>query len=304
MGTINSIDVRIAIFFKRLFNYYIRKRTYVPEPTPPPSQNEIWESLFLNYKSYNHCIYDEITIKLFKESELCKCIYFGFELNEIEFVKKYLKSGDTFIDVGANIGFYTLIASKLVENTGKVIAFEPTPQVFERLQENIFLNNFSNVETYNIGLSNRRSVLPLNISNNGHDAWNSFAKLENIESSEVIEVSVEKLDAFINRTNIRKIDLVKIDVEGWEKYVLEGSENLLKNKDAPVFMIEFTETNAFSAGYYLGEIYDLMKNYGFEWYSYNSSLNSLIPEKKKLHYPYENLIAIKNIYECLNRISS
>jgi FkbM family methyltransferase len=303
MGTVNSIDVKIAVFFKRCFNYYIKKRTYSPPQPPPPSQDETWESLFIDSERKLYSLDNEIKIILYKDSKYCKLIYFGFEETEIEFLKKYLKKGDTFIDIGANIGLYSLYASKIVDNKGKVIAFEPTPSTFKRLMQNIQLNNVTNVEANNIGLSNQKSTLKLHISNDGYDAWNSFTVLNDIVISDEIDAYVDTLDSYFASNNIKNVRLVKVDVEGWEKYVLEGATNLLKREDAPVFLIEFTETNAFAAGYYIGEIFDFMKNYGYDWYSFNSEQNLFINEKKKMHYPYENLIAIKNLNECLKRIS-
>ena len=303
MGTINSLDIRIATFCKRCINYYIKKRTYIPPSPTPPNQDEIWESLFNDAQQFVYLIDNGTKIILNKDSIYCKLIYFGFEESEIKFLRKFLKKGDTFIDIGANIGLYSIYASKIVNNNGKVIAFEPTPTTFERLRQNILLNNLTNIEANNMGLSNKKSVLKLHISTDGHDAWNSFADLDNIVISEEINVNVDTLDSYINKKMIQNIKLIKLDVEGWEKYVIEGAANLLKRKDAPVFMVEFTEANAFASGYYLGEIYDFMKNHGYSWYSYNSELNSLILEKKKLHYPYENLIAIKNYCECYKRIS-
>lgn len=301
MGTINSIDVRIVDFFKRALNYYIKKRTYTK---PPPTQDEIWQTKFQNNDSFIHQLDNDLYIVLYNDSILCKLIYFGFEETELSFLKKYLRKGDTFFDIGANIGLYSLYASEIIGETGVTYAFEPTPTTFIRLVENINLNNYKNIKAINIGFSNKKMLADFNISNDGYDAWNSFAKLNQLQNSSTIKVNVETLDSFIIEQNISKIDLVKLDVEGWEKFVLEGGSKLLSSKKPPVFLIEFTEEHAFAAGYYCGELYDCMCSFGFEWYSYNSSTNTLIKEKKKLHYPWENLIAIKNYENCRNRINS
>ena len=267
MGTLKSFDVKVAMFLKHCSNYYIRRRTYIPAPPPPPTPEEKWESLFGDSDSLIYKLDDEISIYLFKNSILCKLIYFGFELNEIGFIKKYLKNGDTFFDIGANIGLYTLHASKIIGNNGKVFAFEPTLGTFERLKQNIHLNELSNVKYYNIGLSNQKTILDLYVSNDGHDAWNSFALTDFLKESDTIKVEVDTIDTFIIENKIGKIDLIKLDVEGWEKYVLQGASELLSRDDSPVMMVEFTETNAFAAGYYLGEVYDFIEDFGYRWYS-------------------------------------
>lgn len=300
MGSLNSFDIKIAIFFKKCFDYYIRKRSYTPDP---PTQDEIWESLFNDADNFVFDLDNEIRTILFKDSKLCKLIYFGFYENEFAFLRKYLKEGDVFFDIGANIGLYSLFASKIIGDNSKVFAFEPTPDTFERLQKNIRLNKLTNIKPYNIGLSSEKSELDLHISKDGYDAWNSFALLDELTESETLKVNVDTIDSFIQTNNIVHVDLVKIDVEGWEKYVLKGATDLLKMDNSPVFLIEFTEENAFAAGYYLGEIYDFMTDLGYYWYSYDKDSNNLIKEMKKLHYPYENLIAIKNLKKCLKRIS-
>lgn len=301
MSVFKSLDIKIANFINRCINYYVKKRSNIQ---PPPTDDDIWNSLFTNSNKIEHELENNVRIILYKDSILCKLIYFGFEQTEISFVKKFLRKGDVFIDVGANIGLYSLYASKIIGSNGKIYAFEPTPVIFDRLKQNIRLNNFENIEPHNIGLSNSKSFIDFNISNDGHDAWNSFAKLPENISYEKIKVLVDTLDSFISENKIKNISLIKLDVEGWEKFVLEGCPYLLNTDNPPVFLVEYSENLAFSAGYYLGELFDLMKYYGYEWYSYNHESNVLKKEKKKLHYPYENLIAIKNFEFCNLRLES
>jgi FkbM family methyltransferase len=300
MASEKSVDIRLAILVRRFINYYIKKRMRLKSA---PSGEEVWNSLFINTDSIEFEIDNELRIILNKESLLCRQIYFGFEKEEIAFLRRFLRNGDTFIDIGANIGLFSLHASKIVGREGKIYAFEPTPQTFQKLLKNLDLNHTGNIEAIQSGLSNTRSELDFHVSMKGYDAWNSFAILEEAGKTEIIKAEVDTLDSFISEKSIDKIDLIKMDVEGWEKFVLEGATGLLSREEPPVFLVEFTETNTFAAGYYPGEIYDMMKNYGFEWYSYQSDLNALMPEKKKLHYPYQNLLAIKNYENCLKRIA-
>ena len=301
MGNIKSIDVKVAIFFKRALNYYINKRTY---KKPEPTHEEIWENLPFVNNELTHALNNTTNIILNQDSVLCKLIYFGFEKNEIDFVSLFLKEGDVFFDIGANIGLFSLYASKIVGQKGSVIAFEPTPETYRRLLKNLKSNNCYNVKTFNIGLSDNLGVLNFNTSNTGHDAWNSFAKLNELSDSKTIEVEVDTLDDFIAKTKISNISLVKLDVEGWEKFVLKGACKLLESPSAPPFLVEFTEENAFAAGYYCGEVYDYLMEFGYSWYKYDRINNQLIKQSKQLHYPYENLIAIKSIENCIKRLEN
>lgn len=296
----NRIDIRFFRFIENLCVRYKNECYYQQSK----KDNKKWEMLFKNASFIKYDIDSKTGINLYKDSVLSKIIYDGFEQDEILFVRKFLEKGDIFLDVGANIGLFSLIASQYVESKGKIYAFEPTPETFSRLCENVEINAFSNISTFQIGLSDKEEELLFNVSQAGYDAWNSFAKLKELEDSCSISIKTTTLDSFLNQQEISDVNLIKIDVEGWEMNVLKGAKDLLSKEKAPVLMIEFTEGNAFSAGYYCGEIYDYVKKYGYNWYRYDSKQNTLVYEEKKLHYPYDNLFAIKDIDFVLERIQN
>ena len=249
-----------------------------------------WESQFLNQEYFHFDINNRVKIRLFRDSKLSELIYFGFEKKEQLFIATVLKEGDYFIDIGANIGLFTLIAADIVGPNGRVIAFEPTPKTFSRLLQNIELNQFKNIDAYNIGLSDFPKKLTFNISSNGYDAWNSFATSDFSILNEQIMIDVSTLDFELTNYDKSKIKLVKIDVEGWEKFVLKGGIEFIKNY-SPQLLIEFTEENTFAAGYMVQEVYDFMFDLGYKWYSIQDT--ALVPTQKQLHYPYQNLVAKK-----------
>ncbi len=296
-----SIDIQIANFLRRCFAYYIRKRTHTIDTET--GQEEYWLSHFSNQQdSFVHNLSNDAKITLFKDSLLCKYIYFSFEETEINFLRRFLQPGDCFFDIGANIGLFTLHASPTVGNTGFIYAFEPTPVTYARLQNNIILNNFQNIKAENIGLSSSIETVEFHVANNGYDAWNSIASLNQLEDCSIIKINTNTIDNYILANNIQHVDLIKLDVEGWEYNVLKGAHDLMSKPDSPVMLVEFTETNAFAAGYYCGELFDYVKSFGYEWYSFDMGTNTLNLQQKKLHYPYENLIAIKDLNSCYNRL--
>jgi FkbM family methyltransferase len=254
--------------------------------------NKKWNDLFNGKDFFEYNLYDYAKINLYKDSVLSRLIYNKFEKEEIDYMCKVLNKGDIFIDIGSNIGLFSLIASKIVSQEGKVLCFEPSPSTFARLKENIVINNFNNIDIRNLGLSDAIGKLTFYVSNNGYDAWNSFSPSEDNKLELSINVPVSTLDFELNDIDKSKIKLVKIDVEGWEKFVLHGAKDFLTNFN-PIVMVEFTEQNTFNSGYPVHEIYDIMKNYGYTWY--RISKGELVLEEKKLYYPYDNLIAIKNI---------
>jgi FkbM family methyltransferase len=255
-------------------------------------KNNKWNANFTNDNKFIFNLNNSVKINLYKDSVLSKLIYEGnFELDEISFVNNTLKDGDVFIDIGSNIGLFSLIASNLVGRNGKVISFEPSPKTFKRLEENIELNELQNVKLNNIGLSDKKGTLKLHVSENGHDAWDTFATdINNIKYQNSIEVNINTLDNEIENIGVNNIKLIKIDVEGWEKFVLLGAIETIK-KFSPILLIEFTAENTENAGYNVLEIYDIVTNLGYRWYRYKK--NKLKLEEKKKTYLYDNLIAIK-----------
>ena len=288
-----AIDIRITNFINKVLNFYIRKR----ELNIQLSKNKNWEKNFKTSEYFIHKLDDNLSIKLYKDSYLSKLIYDKFEVDEIDFVNKYLKEGDTFLDIGANVGLFSLYASKKVGSSGNVIAFEPAYVTHKRLLENCELNKLSNVRPFKLGLSNENTTLELNISSNGFEAWNTFVKSNDNKFSSKESVEVNSLDYFLSQNSIDtdKISLIKLDVEGFEINVLEGASALLANENAPVFMVEFTDDNAIAAGHCCHEIYKLLNRYGYTWYTYDAAKNKLIFDPMRPSYPYNNLIAVKNI---------
>ena len=188
-------------------------------------------------------------------------------LPETEFCKKEINLGDTVIDIGANIGYFTLIFAKLVGKTGKVISFEPDPRSFKILEKNVELNGFQNVELINKAVSNQNKKVKL-FMNTGDTQGSSLKQTE--YNKEFHEVEAVSLDNCLEKDE--EIKFIKIDVEGVEKEIIEGGkETLLRNKN----IVLITEI----AGYYLS------KNNIDEWYT--TLLNNL--NFKLLYYSDENI---------------
>lgn len=250
-----------------------------------------WDTNFNNEDYFDYKLKIGVKIRLYRSSILCRYIYDGYEIDEQLFIAKILRKGDYVVDIGASIGLYSLIAAKLVGEKGRVISFEPTPETYNRFTKNIEINSFKNIDIRNIALSNIQGEFPLNISENGFDAWNSFAITDKEKLQYKVQVSVSLLDNELNLIEKSKIKFVKIDAEGWEKYIIEGGIKYFIEYN-PIVMVEFTESNTIAAGYYVQEIYDLMSGLGYMWYRFENG--KLLIEEKKDKYPYANLIAIKN----------
>lgn len=150
-------------------------------------------------------------------------------------IKKYLKlKKGVFIDVGAHVGKYTISLGRKLKNKGKIISFEPSPKVFKILKKNIKLNRLNNVIPFQIALGEKEKKSNFYIDENeGKDGLSSLIK----KTKKRVIVQVRKLDNVLKELKIRKVDLIKIDVEGAEAEVLKGAVKTLK-KSHPKIIFE------------------------------------------------------------------
>jgi FkbM family methyltransferase len=144
-----------------------------------------------------------------------------YEEKEILFISKTLTAGEVFIDVGANIGIFTLVASKLVGDSGKVYSFEPLSGNFNKLSFHIAENCLGNVVAERLAVSNEDEMLTLFVD----DRWNKE------------EVNGVSLDNYFATIDLKRLALIKIDIEGGELPALAGMENLIRTHH-PIILIE------------------------------------------------------------------
>ena len=265
---------RLRNFRCNHWQYYKKTRTYIDTP-----------------------IAKNIMMRLYTDDVLSHLIYCkGHEYNERQFLSSFLKPGDVFIDVGANSGLYTLLASALVDIKGKVYAFEPSPAPFKRLQENISLYGHNNVECIEAALGDHEGKKELNISANGYSAWDTFTGKTGNGHADIINVQVRTLDRFVSdRDLLNKIIMMKIDVEGWETHVLSGGINTLAGLKAPVLQIEFTDKVTMPAGITCQSLYQQTSSLGYQLCIYDNKTGQLRPDPPRNEYPNLNLYAVKNL---------
>lgn len=161
---------------------------------------------------------------------------------ELQLLLNFIKSGDTVLDIGSNIGGFTIPFSKKVGSTGQVFAFEPQPEIFKILRKNIVLNEAKNIKSFPVGLSNKKETIKLKkikydqIGNfGGVTLKDEKQNLKCVSSlNEFYNVKIKKLDNF---DEIKKCNLIKIDVEGMEINTLEGAKEIIK-KNRPILFLE------------------------------------------------------------------
>ena len=156
-----------------------------------------------------------------------------FEPDETSLIQQYLMNSDVFVDIGANIGYYSCLA----RNMGKsVIAFEPIPSNLRLLYRNLEKNGWSDVEVIPMGLAELPSVTTIYGNEAGASLVNGWAG----GSCQHQQIAVNTLDNIIGARFCGKRMLIKIDVEGVEWRVLNGAEKLLTRTPRPIWLVEIT----------------------------------------------------------------
>jgi FkbM family methyltransferase len=156
--------------------------------------------------------------------------YFGiWEPNLTAWIRDRLEPGDVFVDVGANVGYYSLLASSLVGDSGKVVAIEALPEIFEKLKDNLEMNRASNVRAVNMAVWDRTDLITLFTRSGDFQAnttaMHGWAHQWNLQ--EKCQVRAASLPAILSPEEIQVARLIKIDVEGAEWRVISGLPALL-----------------------------------------------------------------------------
>lgn len=254
-----------------------------------------WEFHSGRQQSFVTKIHPGIKMRLYFDSQLSKLIHYeNFEWQERKFILSFLRKGDIFLDIGANIGLFTIIAGRCVGKTGHVFSFEPHHKTFVRLLDNVVLNRLTSVSCFEEALSDSNAEKDLTVSSDGYDAWNSFGKPTAGSQFAIEKVKCITLDDFVEKYNLfGQITMAKIDVEGWEVNVLRGGYKTLSRNDAPILQVEFTDANAQAAGSSCRKLYDVLEEFGYQMFVYHPQSKKIIHDLLRQDYPYVNLIAVK-----------
>ena len=192
-----------------------------------------------------------------KDDSLGLFRYGSYELPVIDVFKKYIKKGDTALDLGAYIGYHTLIMAKLTGSEGEVYAFEPDAVNFDYLKKNVEDNGYANnVTAVCKAISNRTGKGRLYYGNSA-----SLHTIYDPDGKKWTEVDVVSLDDYFKD---KKIDFIKMDIEGAEGMALEGMKNMLENNPNLKMVIEYQPEMLKKAGTDPKEFLETLKAFGFK----------------------------------------
>jgi len=180
----------------------------------------------------------KMKLDLYKPTQ--SSIYYGYKYERkiTNLLTKILKNDQIFIDVGAHVVYYSLLAAKKVGNNGKVFAFEPNNDNYKILIQNINLNKFNQIKYFKIGLSDHDGEAQFYI-NPYNDGGSSLTKFT-YQALELVTIKIAKLDTLMSDLTLNRIDLIKIDVEGHQMNTLKGMENTLR-EFRPKIIVEFND---------------------------------------------------------------
>lgn len=182
-------------------------------------------------------------------------------------IPKLLQKGMTCIDIGGNIGYYVLLERKIVGDKGKIIAIEPLPQNFSYLNKNIQLHNFENISTFNFacGDKNGEATFFVNKKSNGCQVIREGVEPPDPSLGTLSKVSIKKLDTLVSELNLKHVDFVRMDAEGYELHILRGFKSTLE-KFRPIISLELHKRQLGVDGTL--EFFKLMKDLDYEIASY------------------------------------
>ncbi len=227
--------------------------------------------------------YDHVLLETFSHDD--------YEPATSNAVKKLVKPGMNVINIGANIGYFTLLIARQTGPQGKVISFEPSSHTAKFLQQNIEANGYKNVETHSKAVSNKSGMADFWVGGSSTHSFVSELKTQNYPQLTKMQVETVTLDDFLKNRDIR-IDFIMMDAEGSEKYILEGMKKTLQsNPDLEIiteynpFTFKLAETTAES-------FLDLVEEIGFFTYVIDDKDGKVKRMSKKeilTNYPAPNL---------------
>ena len=185
--------------------------------------------------------------------------YFGFTDKSLDSLFQLCKEGDNVLDIGTNIGWVAHHLAK-ISNSGIVFGFEPDPYNFDRCTENIKLNGFKNLLVLPFGLGDTDGSIGMEIRTPTNLGGNRIAP---IGTANTREVKISRLDDIESIKKLSKIDLIKIDVEGYELNVLRGGEQTLK-KHHPILFIELDDNNLKDQGDSASAVINFLFEIGYQ----------------------------------------
>lgn len=211
-----------------------------------------------------------LKIRIYPKNEVFRALYVTgiYDPNVAVAINSLLPQKGVFIDVGANMGYLSMIASRTVGELGRVYALEPSKRDFLRLVDNINLNGLKNVYSYQLAILDADKKLEMNIAGEERSALNTFGKefgYRGIEKLGTEMVQAVTIDGFVDTENIEKVDLIKLDIEGTELLALKGARDTIE-KFRPAIILGLNKEAYIANGLDVEDIKNLLQELRYKAY--------------------------------------
>jgi FkbM family methyltransferase len=190
-------------------------------------------------RSHDACLLFECDLR----NSLAREVYFTgqYEPQETTLIEALLKPGQTFVDVGAHWGYFSLLASQKVGKLGRVISIEADPRLYATLSRNVLRNALAQIDPIHVAAATEMGVLRMSGYKELDDNWGLSRLLGAAQSGEdgnVFEVPTASIDALLDERGVAEVDVLKMDIEGAEALALRGMEAGLRSARYRVLIIE------------------------------------------------------------------
>lgn len=199
-----------------------------------------------------------------------------YEKETADLFKKIIKPGMTVVDVGAHIGYFTRIFSRLVGSSGLVLAFEADPKNFEWLQKNTA--RLKNVKNFQLAVTDKAGTVDFYHYEEKMGVGSLLPNVPLDFKKTKINVPASDLDSFFAKLGVSKIDLIKMDIEGGEYTALRGMQNILRQNHDIALIVEFAPAWVLAAGNTPVSFLNFIESFGFQIFAITKTrLSKLSP---------------------------
>ena len=200
------------------------------------------------------------------------CFTGFYEPQETALVRSILRPGMSFVDVGANWGYYTLLAASLVGSEGRVLSLEPDPRLFPLLQENVTGSELNQVTLVQMAAATEPGTLPLaGYAEDGSNYGISRIIADGSEDKNVFQVSADSLDRILHQHGLLSIDLMKMDIEGAEAFAIAGLAESLAERKVKRLLLELHPAELAQHGMTVSAVIQKLNDAGYRAWTIDHS---------------------------------
>jgi FkbM family methyltransferase len=238
--------------------------------------------------------FDGLQLALIPGNETSRSVFVTgcYEPNEFCLLSRLLKPGMTFIDIGANMGLYTLFAARRIGESGCVVAIEPSTREMRILTNNVEQNALRSVKLYPMAVSDRESeaeLLVASLQNSGHNTLGAFGYNTALDHKE--KVRAMRLDELVQSEKLSRVDVIKMDIEGAELAAMRGAGDTLQ-RFRPVMLFELSDRALQHQNSTSADVLALLGQYGYSFFGFAPDTGLPTPLEPRKHFDSENILAV------------